>query len=800
MGDTTGDARLHQQAREIFVEARRLDSTAQAPFVKQACGADEVLRREVESLLAYARTADGFLEQPPLSEAASGPSADVEEGITPGTRVGAYRVQRFIAAGAMGSVYEAAQDQPRRSVALKILRHGVASSRALRRFEFEVEVLGHLKHPGIAQIFEAGTFEHQGSRRPFFALELVEGRPLLDYAESARLDLREKIRLLVRVCDAVNHAHQRGVIHRDLKPANILVDAAGQPKVLDFGVARATDADLQLTTQTDLGQIVGTVPYMSPEQVQARAGNLDTRCDVYALGVITYELLAGRLPYDLAGGTLPQAIRTISEQEPVPLGSVHRACRGDLETIIAKSLEKDPQRRYPSVSDFAADLTRWLKNEPIQARAPSAMYQMRKLARRHPGLLGGLAAAAVVFIAGAVGVGAFAIRADRARRAAEIEGANAREAGNFIADILASADPETSKGQDLTVREILDQAAAKVERGFQAQPQVKAYLHGTLGDAYYGLGLYGRAEEHIDAAVSGYRESLGPDHEKTIRATGNRAAVDVAQGRLDAAESRLRETLEVARRVLGPDHDATLTLMMNLAEILMQSQRLDEAEALDRQAYDLALARYGPKNDATLQAMSNVATVCFYRGRLDEAVDVLRRSLSLHEEMHGADDPRTLTVLSNLASTLRKQGQLEEAMPLYVEALERKRRVLGNEHPSVLISLYNLAVFVDAQDKFTEAEVLFLELIDAAGRALPSNHWRVGLFRGGYGMNLVMQGRFGEAEPELLASLDVLRAALGEEHAQTRAAVKRLRSFYKKWEKPDKAAEYEALLAERPEP
>jgi non-specific serine/threonine protein kinase/serine/threonine-protein kinase len=278
--------------------------------------------------------------------------------------IGQYRILRLLGEGGMGSVYEAEQDQPRRLVALKVIRAAWASPELIRRFEQESQALGRLQHPGIAQIYEAGAAETPFGVQPYFAMELIRGKPLVDYADEHRLNTRQRLELMAAVCDAVEHAHQRGIIHRDLKPANILVDETGQPRILDFGLARAADSDAQATRQTDMGQILGTLAYMSPEQVLADPLALDTRSDVYALGVILYELLAQKMPYALSN-LLHEALETIRLTEPQRLSSVDRSYRGDIETIVAKALEKDKERRYPSAAALAADIRRYLRDEPI---------------------------------------------------------------------------------------------------------------------------------------------------------------------------------------------------------------------------------------------------------------------------------------------------------------------------------------------------------------------------------------------------------------------------------------------------
>ncbi|MCA9295790.1 MAG: serine/threonine protein kinase, partial [Phycisphaerales bacterium] len=346
--------------------------------------------------------------------------------------------------GGMGSVFEAEQDSPRRTVALKVIRAGVISPQLMQRFQYEAEVLGRLQHPGIAQIYEAGVFRAEDQPdhepQPYFAMELIDGLPITEYCEKNHLSTGERLELLAKVCDAVQHAHQRGVIHRDLKPGNILVTAeaateasatgsrsemshGGQPKVLDFGVARATDSDIQTTTlRTNIGQLIGTVPYMSPEQASGDPGEIDTRSDVYALGVLAYEVLAGRLPYDIRQKMIHESLRVIREDAPAPLSSINRVFRGDVETIVTTALTKEKERRYQSASALASDIRRYLGDEPISARPPSAMYQLRKFAQRNRAVVAGIITTVLALVIGLVGTIWYAVgESEQRARAVEKE-------------------------------------------------------------------------------------------------------------------------------------------------------------------------------------------------------------------------------------------------------------------------------------------------------------------------------------------------------------------------------------------
>ncbi len=424
----------YQCVKAVFMDACECEPAHRDAFVESACKGDEELRAEVARLLA--RDAHGGDIPDKYSVRVQLDNLlDTVAGQAPlPTLIGRYRIVRKIGQGGMGVVYEAEQDHPHRRVAVKILSGGVPHAQLVQRFRREVDFLGRLHHPGIASVYEAGVAEVRTDsgvsvEQPFFAMELVDGEPLDEYARRHDLNRRARLELLANTCDAVQHAHEHGVIHRDLKPANILVEPGGQPKVLDFGVARATDSDIQITTMhTDVGKLIGTLPYMSPEQIVGDVHLLDTRSDIYALGVCLYELLAGRLPFDVRQKPIPEAARIIREEEPTRLGSINAAFYGDIETIVCKALEKDRERRYESAAEFAADIRRHLAHEPITAHPPSTFYQIRKFAKRNRGLVTGLGLAVLVLIAGVITSLTFAVRAGRGEQRASLSETASRRA------------------------------------------------------------------------------------------------------------------------------------------------------------------------------------------------------------------------------------------------------------------------------------------------------------------------------------------------------------------------------------
>ena len=593
----------------------------------------------------------------------------------------------------MGEVWLAEQTQPiHRQVALKVIKAGMDTAQVVARFEAERQALALMDHPAIARVFDAGATP-QG--RPYFVMEYVRGETITAYAARHTLTVPQRIDLFLAVCEGVQHAHQKGIIHRDLKPSNVLVtvrDDRPIPKVIDFGVAKATTQALtDRTLHTEIGALIGTPEYMSPEQAEMGSLDIDTRADVYSLGVMLYELLTGTLPFEskalreLGLDKLRQTIREVDPPRPstrvtTAAGSaatvlpshgdasrLARQLRGDLDWITMKALEKDRTRRYGSVSDLAADLRRHLDDVPVLASPPSATYRAGKFVRRHQAgvaVAGGLILLLVVF------AGVMAVQATRiahARDLASQEAATATQVSDFLVGLFKVSDPSEARGTTLTAREILAKGAQQLDN-LQDQPAVQARLQATIGLVETELGLYRDAQPLLEAALQTRRRVVGQDHPDTLASANALANLYWFQGKYREAEPLYRDIVERRTRVLGADHPDTLRANYDLASLYVMQKRWEEFDRLSRDT----LARQ-------------------------------RRVL-------GDNHPDTLNSLGNMESSYFAQGRYEEALPLAVEVLESKRRDLGEDHPGTLTALHNLAAIYNALGRYGEAEPLFLKV------------------------------------------------------------------------------------------
>ncbi len=591
-------------------------------------------------------------------------------------KIGQYQIRRVIASGGMGTVYEAVQEHPRRPVAIKVMKRGVTSRSAQRRFEYESQLLARLSHPCIAQVYEAGTHDDGPGAVPFFAMEYIpNAKPITGYAADKKLGMRDKLELFLDVCDAVHHGHQKGIIHRDLKPGNILVDSHGRPKVIDFGVARATDSDMAMVTlQTDVGQFIGTLQYMSPEQCEADPHDIDTRSDIYALGLVLYALLCGRLPYDVSGVPITEAARLIRERDPSPPSATTPTLRGDVETIVMKALEKDRERRYQSAHGLAQDIRRYLNGEAIVARPPSLAYQLRIFARRHKTLLGAAAAIVVVLIAGVIVSTSLYVqaRADRARAEQQREAALA--AVSYLGDVVDSADP-IKVGLEIKVADLLDRYGEQIDEAFPDQPEIEAIVRTAISGAYAkldryekqgtGIGYQRSAIQHIEAALDIRKRIFGEEHPETLDTMETLAGLLQDYGDSEQARRMTDTILEVRRRTLGEEHPDTLSAMAEKVDGLWDRGDLEEAERLADRTLELRRRVSGNDHPSTLDSMVTLGVLRNDLERPDEAEELLREAVEGRRKLYGGLDWRTVNAVASLANLLIPQGRTMEAAGLY---------------------------------------------------------------------------------------------------------------------------------------
>ena len=699
--------------------------------------------------------------------------------------IGAYRLVRKLGEGGMGQVWLAEQTAPvKRQVALKLIKGGRYDSAVIQRFEAERQSLAIMDHPAIAKVFDAGSTP---DGQPYFVMEYVDGLPVTRYCDEKKLKVRERLELFTKICEGVQHAHQKAIIHRDLKPSNILVvevDGKPVPRIIDFGIAKAISsrpgADQTMFTQA--GALIGTPGFMSPEQADPSVLDVDTRTDVYSLGVVLYVVLTGSLPFDPAQWQkkpIDQVLRQLREEDPpspstivaqekntsaanaemrgTEPGQLVSLLRGDLDWIAMKALEKDRARRYGTPSELAADIERYLENRPVVARAASAGYRLKKYVQRHR-----LAVATATAIAGllvAFGV-AQAVELKRITR----ERDRADRITKFMTGMFRISDPNEAKGNSITVREMLDKASKEIDTGLATDPQLRAQMLNTMGHVYINLGLwkqarpllersieaqspgkratdattlnsmsllsfalmregrYADAEKLLRETVDGQRSKLGPKDLSTLNSVRTLASVVEMQGRYAEADKIQRGALEVARRTYGTEHWDTLLSMNVMANILDDEGRLQEAEAMYRETAEIQKRTLGAEHPDTLTSVSNLGSVLKEEGRLEESEKLERETLALRTRVLGAENPDTLAVKLNLANTLDSAGRRAEAEKLYRETLETQRRVLGPENPDTLSTLSSLANNLHGQKRDAEAEKLQREALEARRRVLGPEH------------------------------------------------------------------------------
>ena len=762
----------------IFLNARQIaDLAERAAYLTQACGNDADLRQRVEAMLRDATGADEFFGP----EATVITGAPVTEG--PGTVIGRYKLLQKIGEGGMGVVYMAEQREPViRKVALKIIKLGMDTKQVIARFEAERQALALMDHPNIAKVLDGGATE---SGRPYFVMELVPGLPITQFCDEANLSTRDRLELFLEVCSAIQHAHQKGIIHRDIKPSNILVTLHGDkpvPKVIDFGVAKATQGRLtEKTLFTEFQQFIGTPAYMSPEQASLSGLDIDTRSDIYALGVLLYELLTGRTPLDakeLLKAGLDEMRRTIKEQQPPrpssristlqgedltttanhrrtdPPKLVHLV-RGDLDWIVMKALEKDRARRYETANGLAMDIKRHLTNEPIVARPPSALYRFQKSVQRNKLAF---AAAAVVTAALAIGLTVSTwmfFKAQAEKKKAQTEAAKSQQVAEFLKDMLRGVGPSVALGRDTTMlREILDKTDNRIGTELKDRPEVQIELRLTLAQVYFDLQDYRKMEQAAREALRLARAHFGEENLAVADALNLLGRALFFARDMDEAETFTRQAIAMQRKLRGEGSLQEASALEHLGDILRHQHdlkggdqsKLAEAESACRAGLAIRRNRLGNNSDEVAWALGTLDNVLEDEGKPAEGEAVIREALAIHRKNHGEDHPSVGMDYCGLARSLAGQNKLDEAVINYRRGLDILERIAAGKHDQMWGHI-NLASVLERQGKLGEAELHCRKALAIARKELGADHPDLPFSTASLAGILRREGKLAEARP-----------------------------------------------------
>jgi serine/threonine protein kinase len=765
-----------QQDIELFTEAIQLPKEQRRAFLHRICADDPDLRTRIEALLKFNDRAGDFLETPPtctINEV----RAKVTAGEKPGERLDRYKLLQQIGEGGCGVVFLAEQEKPvRRRVALKIIKPGMDTKSVIARFEAERQALALMDHPNIAKIFDAGTTE---SGHPYFVMELVRGAKITEYCDQHLLTSQERLKLFVQVCQAVQHAHQKGIIHRDIKPSNILVTQTEQgdalPVVIDFGIAKPT-TNQQLTDKTlftAFEMLIGTPAYMSPEQAALTSVDVDTRTDVYSLGVLLYELLTGSTPFDtgeLLKSGLDEIRRVIREQEPVrpstrlsklaeadlttvaecrhsDAPALIRTVHGDLDWIVMKALEKDRTRRYPTAHGLSLDVVRFLANEAVSARPPSKIYRLRKAAQRNKLLFAAAGVSALFLIVSLIAVSLALSKEKQARQKAVRASLKSQQVINFLEEMLKGAGPRAAQGQDTTMlRGIFDQTAARIGKDLTNQPAIQAEMLDLIGRLYDQIANSSKAEELERAALALRQRTFGPDSLEVAASLNDLGLVLMTQHKLPEAEKDHSQALAIRRRLLGDENSDTATSLNDLAAVYRDQGKLTQAEAMAKQAFQIRRNLLGDDHVDVADSLRNLSIIYGSQGKWAEAKETAEQVLAIRRKRLGPEHPFIPSALEDVAWAASGLGQFSEAQRLDAEALVVREHVFGDAHPDVARNLNALGQLLGHQGQSATAEAVLKATLSIQRKIVGENDQATLETLWALGQVLDSEGKLAEAE------------------------------------------------------
>jgi serine/threonine protein kinase/tetratricopeptide (TPR) repeat protein len=792
----------------VFTEALRLPAGERSTFLERACGGDSGLRQRVEVLLKGHDRVGDFLEQSP-QEAAIESRLEASSHEKTGDRIGRYKLLEQIGEGGCGVVYLAEQEYPvRRRVALKIIKPGMDTKSVIARFEAERQALALMDHPNIAKVFDAGATE---SGRPYFVMELICGVKITEYCDQHSLTTEERLKLFVQVCQAIQHAHQKGIIHRDIKPSNILVattvNGAPLPMVIDFGIAKATTnqrlTDKTLFTAFEL--LIGTPAYMSPEQAALTSVDVDTRTDIYSLGVLLYELLTSSTPFntsELMAAGFDEVRRVIREREPDrPSNHLHklartdlttvahhrkseplkliRAIHGDLDWIAIKAMEKDRRRRYETAHGLSLDVLRHLANEPVAARPPSKLYKFQKIVLRHKlvfigsGVISLLLVWSLILVSAALAKERQSRReADVARREAESEAVRSKQATKFLEDMLQGVGPSAARGRDTTMlHEILDQTAQSIGQDMTNQPAVEAEMRNVMGRLYQQIGNYARAEEMHRAALAIDQKLFGPESQEVAATLNYLGLVLMAEKKFSAAETVDHDALDIRRRLFGKENADTATSLNNLSTAYREEGRLLEADGMAREALGIRQKLFGDENLDVADSRRNLSIILGDEGKWAESETTARQVLAIRRKLLGPEHVWVASALDDVAWAAGARGKLDEAETLRREALAIRRKLLPEEHPDVANSLFLVGDTIRQRGNLNEAYSVLTAAYSIQLKLLGADDLATLCTLRSLGLTLEAEDKWPEAETVYREALADSRKGAGNDDPQTLVAL-----------------------------